>query len=424
MIKLSLSSLKNKVNKRVRNSTKNDFYDVGRYIKKKRKELDVTQDIVSNGICSVSYLSKIENNQISPKGFYVKEIMEKLEIDKEYFEKDQNDSLYLNRMLQGMFYLDDALIESTFKEISFIEHNLNINICKLAYHVYFGKNDDNQYVMMLENLVNNMNDFELKMYLLLASLYYISLDKLKVALEILMISKKIKITNDYISGLTSEYAYIVKQKLMKKNCSSDDYENAQRIYSRFHNVKRSITLALWKSYYIYPENPEKTKQLLEVIKIDLLDDFSKDLYYLIKAKSYYKTSKMNESIVMLNNVRESSSFFYQKTILLFEISLQEKDDEMCNSIKEILDKFKPDKFQLKHKVYYHYLLEKKKDSVKEYLRDVAIPYSIKINDFYGLEEYTNELIDICITNSRYKEAIQYYKKCQKEKSRVSKIMFV
>ena len=126
---------------------------------------------------------------------------------------------------------------------------------------------------------------------------------------------------------------------------------------------------------------------------------------------------------ILFKIRENSTFFYQKTILLYEICLTDNDEDMCTSIKNILEKYKPDKFQLKYKVYYHYLLEQKKDSVKEYLRDIAIPYSIKIDDYYGLEKYTNEIMDICIDNSRYKEAVQYYKKMQKEMNRITQIIF-
>ena len=420
---MSISSLKNKVNKRIKNRSRNDFQDIGGYIKKKRKELNVTQDIVSNGICSVSYLSKIENNQIIPKEFYVREIMEKLDFDKEYYEKDLNDSLYLNKMLKGMFYLDDEMIQNAFSEIEIVEHNLTINLCKLAYYIYFGKTDDNQYVMMLENLVNNMDNFELKFYLLIAALYYISLDKFKISLEILLIGNKIDITNDYLSSLFSEHTYLVKQRLLKKNCSSDDYENAQRVYNRFHNAKRSVILALWKTYYVSIENPDRALDLLNKIKVSLLDDYSSELYYLVKAKSLFRINCLNESILCLNNIRENSTFFYQKTILLYEICLSEKDKEMCESIKEILNNYKPDKFQLKYKVYYHYLLEQQKESVKEYLRDIAIPFSIKINDYYGLEKYTNEIMDICISSSRYKEAVQYYKKWQKEKNRISNILF-
>ena len=76
-----------------------------------------------------------------------------------------------------------------------------------------------------------------------------------------------------------------------------------------------------------------------------MDEFSKDFYYIIKAKALFKIGSHNESIVSLNNIRESSTFFYQKTILLYEICLTDEDSDMCDSIKEILQNYKPNEFQ-------------------------------------------------------------------------------
>ena len=45
---------------------------------------------------------------------------------------------------------------------------------------------------------------------------YISLDKYKISLEILVLGDKIEITNDYLSSLYSEYTYLTKQRLLKK----------------------------------------------------------------------------------------------------------------------------------------------------------------------------------------------------------------
>ena len=76
VIFMSIESLRTKIKKKVQfEQFKNDYADIGSFIKKKRKEMQVTQDEISNGICSVSYLSKIENNQIVPNDYYVREIM-------------------------------------------------------------------------------------------------------------------------------------------------------------------------------------------------------------------------------------------------------------------------------------------------------------------------------------------------------------
>ena len=78
---------------------------------------------------------------------------------------------------------------------------------------------------------------------------------------------------------------------------------------------------------------------------------------------------------------------------------------------------------MRSKINYHFLVQKDQVDQKEYLRDIAIPFSIKIEDYDSLCFYTNHVMDICIENSRYKEAMQYYKKYQKEISKVQKILF-
>lgn len=420
---MSITSLKNKINKRIRVSDyRSDFQEIGSFIKKKRKELNVTQDVISNGICSISYLSKIENNQIIPNRYYVKEIMDKLDVEESFYQKTLDDKLYLNNIIKGIFYLDDTLVSNTYKEIKEIEHNLVINIVKLGYYIYYQLEDDNQYVMMLENLVTNMNDLELKMYLYLSSIYFISKENYKTALEVLLLAAKISISNEYLSALISEDTYLVKQRLLKKNCSQEDYHTAQNIYNKHHNVKRVINLVLWKARYLSLENPEKALLILNMIKESMLESHSKDFYFLVKAETLCKLEKYKDSALALNNIGNESKIFYQKMILLFSICKEEKDDGMLMEIKKILSEFKPDRFQLQHKVHYHYLLLEKEEDLKEYLRDIAIPYSIKIEDYYGLKKYTMDIMDICIGTSRYKEATQFYKKYQKEVNRISTIM--
>ena len=54
---MSISSLKHRIHKRMElQKYKQDFSDIGSFIKRKRKELNITQDEVSNGICSISFL--------------------------------------------------------------------------------------------------------------------------------------------------------------------------------------------------------------------------------------------------------------------------------------------------------------------------------------------------------------------------------
>lgn len=421
---MSITSLKNRINKRIEiEKFKSDFTDIGSFIKKKRKELNVTQDKISNGICSISYLSKIENNQIVPNDFYVKEIMVKLDIEEEVYSKSIKDKEFIEQTLKAFFYMDDVHLENIYKEIKDIEHNVVINLCKLGYTVYFNKNDNSQYVMMLENLINNMSNLEVKIYLYFAALYFVQNQKYKVALELIVLKSKIIASNEMLDGMFFELSYYVKQRLLVKNCSTEDYYSAMSIYNRYHNMKRIITLALHKAKFLSKENPSKALKVLNTIKTNRLSSDIDSFYYYVKANTLFQLGQYKEATLTLKNISETSEYYLQKMVLMLKICIIEEDFETIETIKNIVDLYKPTKREMTSKIHYHFIIQQDKTDQKEYLRDIAIPFSIKIEDYDSLFIYTNHIMDICFDNSRYKEAMQYYRKYQKEINKVKQILY-
>ncbi len=421
---MSITSLKNRINKRVElEKFKSDFSDIGSFIKRKRKELNVTQDEISNGICSISYLSKIENNQIVPKDYYVKEIMERLDVEDEVYKKSIKDKEYVEATIRSFFYMDDETMINIYDEIKDIEHNVIINLCKLGYIVYFNEDDDNQYVMMLEHLTNNMTNLELKTYLYFSTLFFIQHEKYKVALELVLLNSKVRADNDMLEAMFCEMSYYIKQRLLIKNCASEDYQSAMMIYQRNHNIKRIMNLALYKSLYLSKENPKKAMRILNTIKMKYATKEFKDLYYIIKSEIHYRMDNFTDASFYLKNIDETSNFFLKKMILLVLICKKEEDFDTIENIKEIVRQYKPKKSELRNKIQYHFLVQENSASQKEYLREVAIPFSIKIEDYDSLSFYTENIMTICSETSRYKEALQYYKKYQKELLKVKRILY-
>lgn len=421
---MGITSLKNKVSKRIKNeSLKTDFQEIGVFIKKRRKDLNLTQDIISNGICSVSYLSKIENGQISPNEYFVKEIMTKLEIEEDFLNKNLEDKSYLNKAIKCFFYMDMTGMEILFEEIKTIEDNLIINICKFGYLVSKFNRLNSDYVVSLENLVMNMSDLELKTYLLFSTLYFISHDDYKTALELLLMATELNVQNDYLTAMINEYLYYVKQRLLKKNCSSENFEEAYRIYTKYLNSERSTSIVLNRIKYLSEENPKQSLELLENVKTTLLKGFNHEFYQYLKARILFNLECYNEAVISLSNIKDDSQLFTSKMVLLYEICLLEEDTEMLEEIKSILKEFRSKKSDLKDKVYFHFLTQKDEENKKEYLRDIAIPFSIKTSDYHSLNFYIEYIMDICISNSRYKEATQYYKKYTKEISKVERILY-
>jgi len=421
---MGITSLKNKINKRIKvQETKNDYSEIGVFIKKRRKDLNLTQDIICNGICSVSYLSKIENGQIEPNEMFVREIITKLDIEEDYLKKNLEDKSYLNRVIRNFFYVENDKMRKMYDEIKDIDDNLTINLCKFGYQVFTYNRLSSDMVTLLENLVMNMNDKELKTYLFFTSVYFITHDDYKTSLELLLLSIETDFKDDYLDALIEEYLYYVKQRLLKKNCSLHHYEEASRVYSKFLNNVRSMRLLLNRIKFLSDENPALSSKLLDQVEVSLLAGFNYEYYCFLKAKVYYLLGNTNESVIYLSNIKESSLLFVSKTVLLYEICLLENDEDMLLELRNILDGLQMSKADLKDKVYYHFLTQKDDENRKEYLRDIAIPFSIKTSDYSALKYYVDHIMEICIESSRYKEATQYYKKYSKEIKKVEKILY-
>ena len=423
MITLSITSLKHKVKKRIElKEQKTDYSDIGALIKKKRKEYKLTQSKLCKGTCSVSYLSKVENNLIDPNDRYVRELLKKLQISEDVVFKSISDKKFLERVIEAFFYMDDEEMERIMEEIKDIEHNTIINLCKLGYIVYFELQDEEQYVMMLEHLINNMSDYEMKVYLYFASIYYIQNHKYKTALELVLLNNEISDTKEILNGMISELSYYIKQRLLIKNCASEDYSNALEIYLKYHNMSRIMYLSLQKAKFLIPENPKKAKAILHTIQKRNLSKEFVEYYHYLNALVDFEIDNIQDATIQLSYISEDSKFYFRKMVLLLLICTIEKDYEMANNIKDIIKDYKPHRNEMESKVFYHFMVQESEEDKKEYLREIAIPFAIKIQDYLGLEMYTNEYMEICFSTSRYKEAMQYYKKYQKEISKVKSVL--
>jgi transcriptional regulator with XRE-family HTH domain len=420
---MSIDSLKNRIQKRkLFEQKKQDYSDIGSVIKKRRKELNKTQDEIAKGICSISYLSKIENNQIIPSEWSVREIMSRLEIDSEVFIESLSEQRYLRDTIQAFYDLDDTKMRMIYEMIAPIEHNVTINLCKLAYTVYFEMDDDKQYVMMLEHLVNNMTDLEIAFYLYLSALYFVSNQKYKVALELVTMYTSILKTDTNLEGMVKELSYRIKLRLFKKSCAALDYRDARELYTRSHNLKRLIRLSISRISEIAEEHPNKALDMLNHIQLDMMSQTDLDWVNFLKAKILIDLQQYQEASMILKEIDVDSPYYFRKMTALYEICLLEGDENTASDIENTLITLKPHKREIGYKIRYHYLTQKSSERKKEYLRDIAIPVSIRIEDYKMLFNYTMDIMQLCMEGSRYKEATSFFQKYQKELEKINRIL--
>ena len=139
-----------------------------------------------------------------------------------------------------------------------------------------------------------------------------------------------------------------------------------------------------------------------------------NFYYLIKAQSFIELKKFDESVNALNLIEPMSKHTISRDILIYQIGLIKKDDNLINQVINNIKNYKFNKMTLKHKILFELLMIKDSSDLKNYLKEIAIPYSIEVEDVRNIKKYTFMVMEICCNNSRYKEASQHFKKYKKE----------
>lgn len=76
----------------------------GKLVKSNRIKRGLTQEELSKGIISVSYLSKIENEQVCPSEEVFTLLLNRLGIDTSCYDLDSNDSLLERVVIYGLMH--------------------------------------------------------------------------------------------------------------------------------------------------------------------------------------------------------------------------------------------------------------------------------------------------------------------------------
>lgn len=88
------------------------LYNIGNFIRRKREELGITQEELSEGICSVTTLSRLENGEQTPRSSNVKALLQRLGYSGALFfqaaGKEEFDIIELQANLRQAYILHDS----------------------------------------------------------------------------------------------------------------------------------------------------------------------------------------------------------------------------------------------------------------------------------------------------------------------------
>lgn len=280
--------------------------DLARILKSKRLEQGRNLEEVASGICSVSYLSRIENNQVKIQEPYLHMLFEKLKIDYNELKTSRNsdycveflkkkllnleqiyDEMYI-KIVNSNNYLDieqhliilyDDIINKKYHEAEILMEKIDhcqIKLSSLEQQFY-------QYVISLfyyETGQNKMSYRQLKtlvedhicdeiLYWCIFELY------LNVLYEIGKFNTYVKNVNYFIQNAGNNYFYLhkIKHHFMYLSLESkENYLNCIRQINEYYDQQKLVDVKIKKYYelslsmaYLYNQEYRKAYKILKTM---------------------------------------------------------------------------------------------------------------------------------------------------------------
>lgn len=376
---------------------------LGAEIKNSRLKHNLTLEEVAKDICSVSYLSKLENNAIEGNKHFVYRLC-----DKVYITESTTETIYkLDEILikaSRAFYLNDTDLLSGCYENVYNLDNYRSDIIILIYYIYF-KEYKLAYNILekVKNLIKGLTDFDLIYLAIFAGILDIK-------------------RNDFLSGI--ETLRTVYQKLEDEMLKALAKEYLMLGYYKVNSRRFLIEIPECIDYHIKYMQYDKVNELMFTQAKYYLQNDIYQLFYQImetlKESKYYMTLKLIDDIYNLRTIDSNIdtdnfvSNFYEMIYLLYTNS-----SKFSIKLEMIKDELSDDEF-----LYLKYI-ETKIISIDERekfsrLHDI-LGSAFKISSVALVSEIRKKVTKHYTSIKKYKEAMLVYEKCDEMISRLSNI---
>ena len=242
------------ITEKYQNALKNEKLKLSRFLKRRRLELGKTLEEVSEGVCSTSYLSKIENCLVDVDESYFQLLFEKLNLEYSAVVEERQTPIY-DELIKA--YLNNNIEYIQTKTNAVMETNnyndAEIEIIMILYNLVNGSVDEaDKSITRLEVIKNTLSSDELMVVGFLKILYYFKrfmFDKVSEIIEIIVKSyPKDEILYVAVSDLLLDFYFWTNQKAKFMESYEEIKTNKHMIMikniSLKHYLQKLIVLSL------------------------------------------------------------------------------------------------------------------------------------------------------------------------------------
>ena len=373
-----------------RNTSKEDYGQVlGIEVKYRRIQLSMTLATTASKICSISYLSKIENNAIDASPLYLREICQQVDLDDNQIDLLMNLRKIIEECIAAYLNKDAAFLNDSFCNGKGFE-NFRYKIIEFIYYLY--NEDIYNANLTYKNLIrvsSTMSDFDFYVFSLFSGIlcYYNQfytdffetlklLTNLKINTEFDILKDKfIFLSLSFINSCDTSFAYkIIKERLL----NNGKYTMLEEI-----NYIYSLYLLNNNSFYEYYEIVKQITNPKYKESVRLYCDFA--------------NNNMN-----LSSYNQENLTTFTKLLLLTRTNKALAKNEI-ESIEPIYE------YDMNLILLKYLLLENDNDKLR-FITDIALPNTQRNNTKFNSNFFLYELANVASRSFKYKLFTTYFLK--------------
>lgn len=343
----------------VKNRKEQKLYEVkpiGSAIRFKRKEMCMTLEEGCEGICSVSYLSKLENNQIEVGHQFIPSLVERFKLDEVYdmiedfYEEDVK--IIIDHLTYGTLPYEDM----THKYLE--RRDYQSQLVRMGYFMLLKKYTEAEKSFRdLKSYIPHLRDNDFALFLILSNMQLFQLNRFSEAFELLSFSPKYEDLSQNIILLLLKWRLL---NAFRMHRISEVINNYSVYVNMLVDLEHFDLLKEIRNEYVqfeaYFQNPKNLEETLS--KMNSLSQSDRDF---VIAKSMFFNQKYKEVISLSKPYYRNSS----QWLVIYLMSLDyEKEHEklalilaapqelrdLCNTSRLLMThlrhKYKGDKIQL------------------------------------------------------------------------------
>lgn len=335
-----------------RKNGNDDVYKmIGTELKRRRTNQSQTLSSIASDVCSVSYLCKVEKNQLKPNRWMLQEICKRLNIDSPKFNLLFELQEYINKAMEALYNDDESTILELYNKSRSFE-NYRSKLIELIFHISrLEIYEADSISKQLLSLASVMKDEELNCFILLYAIVLFYEENYAEALDNLLV--------------------VVDNMRQESYC----FISLFYIFSCYFKMNHPATLVYGQKLIAF---------LIEHSKMEKMDriKYILGLYYI-------KNKMLLEAEEIIKNIREEQ---FGNTLSLF-VNLSKR--VTCSYNKELV--LRPFA-RLLYAHFFNYEEYRKIFSSISLKEQMSIDFNINIASYYCIE----------IEEERYQEIINVY----------------